>query len=111
MDAIILMPDTLNHCPDGWKLIRTFAAKHKIPICGSFLYTVEQGALFGNANNLSMVGKLAAPLAKKVLNGMPAGTIPVVTPNQQLIINYKVAQEMGVEVPEGLLNMATQIIR
>ena len=111
LDAIILMPDTFNHSPAGWGVIRTFAAEHQIPICGSFLYTVKQGALFGNANDLFIVGELTAPLVKKVLNGMQAGSIPVVTPVQQLIINYKVAQEMELTVPESLLNMATQIIR
>jgi len=111
MDAIILMPDTFNHSPAGWEAIRNFASKHKIPISGSFLYTVEQGALFGNANDLFVVGELTAPLVNKVLNGMPAGEIPVVTPEQQLLINYKVSQELGLTVPKSLLRMATQIIR
>ena len=111
IDAVILMADTFNHSPDGWKLIRNFAAARRIPIGGSFLYNVEQGALFGNANDLFHVGELTAPLVSKVLHGMSAGSIPVVTPEQQLIINYRVAQELGITVPEGLLNMATQIIR
>lgn len=111
IDAIILMPDTFNHSPAGWEAIRTFAAAHTIPIGGSFLYSVEQGALFGNANNLFKVGELTAPLASKVLHGMPAGSIPVVTPEPVLIINYSVAQKLGMAVPEGLLNMASQIIR
>ena len=50
-------------------------------------------------------------LADKVLNGIPAGTIPVVTPEQDLWINYKVAQELGLRVSEGLLSMAEEIIR
>ena len=66
LDAIILMPDTFNHSPAGWGVIRTFAAEHKIPICGSFLYTVEQGALFGNANDIFKAGELIATLAKKI---------------------------------------------
>ena len=111
IDAIILMPDTFNHSPAGWKAIRSFAAAHNIPIGGSFLYSVEQGALFGNANDLFKVGELTAPLASKVLHGMPAGSIPVVTPEPVLIINYSVAQKLGMAVPEGLLNMASQIIR
>lgn len=111
IDAMILMPDTFNHSPAGWKLIRSFAAAHRIPVGGSFLYNVEQGALFGNATDLYVVGQLTAPLASKILRGMAAGSIPVVTPEQQLIINYAVARELGLTVPEGLLHMATQIIR
>ncbi len=88
-----------------------FAAEHKVPIGGSFLYTVEQGAVFGNANDLAKVGKLAAPLADKILKGTPAGTIPVVTPEQDMWINYKRAQELGLNVSEGMLNRANEIIR
>lgn len=111
LDAIILMPDTFNHSPAGWAAIKDFAARHKLPIGGSFLYTVEQGALFGNANDLVKVGELAASLADKVFKGIPAGTIPVVTPEQDLWINYKAAQELGLTVPEGWLSMAAKIIR
>ncbi len=111
MDAIILMPDIFNHHPEGWAVISKFAAEHKVPIGGSFLYTVEQGAVFGNANDLDKVGKLAAPLADKILKGTPAGTIPVLTPEQDLWINYKRAQELGLNVSEGMLNRANKILR
>ncbi len=111
MDAIILMPDIFNHHPDGWAVISKFAAEHKLPLGGSFLYTVEQGAVFGNANDLANVGVLAAPLADKILKGTPAGTIPVLTPEQDLWINYKRAQELGLNVSEGMLNRANKILR
>lgn len=111
MDAIILMPDILNHYPEGWGMINKFAAEHKVSIGGSFLYTVEQGAVFGNANDLVKVGKLAATQTDKILKGTPAGTIPVVTPEQELWINYKRAQELNLTVSEGLLSRAVEIIR
>lgn len=111
LDAMILMPDTFNHHPDGWAAISKFGAEHKVPIGGSFPYTVEQGAVFGNANDLVNVGALAAPLADKIFKGVPTGTIPVVTPEQELWINYRVAKELGLNVSEGLLNTAKRIIR
>jgi putative ABC transport system substrate-binding protein len=111
VDAMLLMPDGFNHSPEGWEYIKTFAAERKVPLAGSFLYTVEQGAVFGNADDFVKMGQLAAPLAVKVLNGTQAGTIPLVTPEQNLYINYKVAQELGLTVPEGLLSQAAEIIR
>ncbi len=111
LDAMMLMPDDFNHSPDGWGLISRFAAEQRVPLAGSFLYTVEQWAVFGNASDLYKVGELAAPIADKILRGTPAGTIPVATPEQDLWINYKVAQELGLTVPEGLLRMAAEIIR
>jgi putative tryptophan/tyrosine transport system substrate-binding protein len=111
LDAIILMPDGFNHSPEGWGIIKKFAAEHKVPLGGSFLYTVEQGAVFGNANDFIKLGAQGTPLADKIFKGTPAGTIPVVTPEQDLYFNYKVAQELGLTIPEGLLKQATKVIR
>ena len=111
LDAIILMPDGFNHAPDGFAMLSQFAAEHKVPLGGSFPFTVEAGAVFGNANDLIKVGELAAPIADKVLKGTPAGEIPVLTPEQDIWINYKVAQDLGLTIPESLLSQATEIIR
>ncbi len=111
IDAMILMPDILNHTSACWTVISKFAAKHRLPVGGSFPYTVEQGAVFGNANDIVKVGELAAPLADKIFKGIPAGTIPVVTPEQNLWLNYKRAKGLGMTVPEDLINQADKIIR
>ncbi|MCU0302739.1 MAG: ABC transporter substrate-binding protein [Thermoanaerobaculales bacterium] len=110
MDAMLIMPDGYNHSPRGWELIRDFADRHRLPLAGSFLYTVEEGAVFGNANDLKDVGRYAAPLVAKIFAGIPAGTIPVVTPEQDLYVNIGRTQELGLEVPEGLLRQAKVII-
>jgi putative ABC transport system substrate-binding protein len=74
-------------------------------------YWADAGAVFSYMIGVPECGELAAALADKILEGTPAGTIPVVTPEQYLFLNYKVAQEMGLTVPEGMLSMATEIIR
>jgi len=111
LDAILTMSDGLNQGPDGFALLSKFAKEHKVPLCGGALSMVQQGAVFGNSPDLVGVGELAAPLADKILKGTPAGTIPVVTPEQELYINHKAAQELGLTVPEGLLRQAVEIIR
>ncbi len=111
IDAMLMLPDVVTHVPATWEAIRRYAKEHRIPIAGSARYTVEQGALFGNADDAVKTGRLVAPMANKVLRGMPAGTLPVVTPDSDIWINYKVAQELGLTVPEGLLKQATGIIR
>jgi putative ABC transport system substrate-binding protein len=78
---------------------------------GNIMSQVQQGAIFFYAPAVVDGGKGAATLADKILKGTPAGTLPVVTPDSQLIINYKAAQQLGLAVPEGLLSQAAQIIR
>jgi putative ABC transport system substrate-binding protein len=111
MDAIMTMPDEFNTSAANFEVLSKFAAAHHLPVAGGLDSQAQQGAIFINGTDFKSVGALAAPLADKVLKGTAAGTIPVVTPEQTLVINYKVAQGLGLTVPEGLLKQATQIIR
>jgi putative ABC transport system substrate-binding protein len=111
MDAILIMPELLSQSPDGWAAISKFASEHKVPIAGSAGFEADTGAVFSYIPDNVETGKLAAPLADKILRGTPAGTIPVVTPESHLRINYALAQELGLAVPEGLLSQAAEIIR
>jgi putative tryptophan/tyrosine transport system substrate-binding protein len=110
LDAILTMPDSFNTSPAGFAVLSNFAAAHNLPLVGGLASQAQQGALFINGTDFNNVGELAAPLADKVLKGIPAGTIPVVTPEQTLIINYKVAQALNLTVPSGLLSQANQVI-
>lgn len=110
VDAFLQMADGLTHSPDGSALVMNFAKEHKLPYGGGHYYQVDQGAIFAYSPYDFEQGKLAAPIADKVLKGTPAGTIPLSTPENHLLINYKVAQELGLTVPEGLLKMADKII-
>ena len=111
LDAILAMPDSFNTSPAGFAVLSKFAAEHNLPLAGGLASQAEQGALFINGTDFTNVGELAAPLADKILKGTQAGTIPLVSPEQTLVINYKVAQQLGLTVPDGLLKLANKIIR
>jgi putative ABC transport system substrate-binding protein len=111
LDAILIMPDATLHVPEAWAAISRFGAEHNLPIAGSAAFTAEQGAVFSYIPDNFETGELAAPIADKILKGIPAGSIPLVTPESRLRLNYKLAQELGLTVPEGLLSQADEIIR
>jgi putative ABC transport system substrate-binding protein len=111
IDAILLMPDILNHSPDGFGAILKFANEQRVPIGGGGAFTADLGATFSFAPDFFETGMLAAPIADKILKGTPAGTIAVVTAQSHLRLNYKMIQELGLTVPEGLLSRAEEIIR
>jgi putative ABC transport system substrate-binding protein len=110
LDAIITMPDEFNTSPAGFAVLSKFAAKHNLPLAAGIGYMAKEGALFINTTDLTHVGELAAPLADKILKGTPPGNIPVVTPEQRVVINYQVAKDLGVTVPQGLLELADEVI-
>jgi putative tryptophan/tyrosine transport system substrate-binding protein len=111
VDAILQIPDPLMATPDAIGIINEFAVKYKLPIATLNLDPMNKMAIFGYTYDLTEAGALAAPLADKILKGAPAGTIPVISPEPRLQINYKLTQELGLTVPEGLLNQAYEIIR
>jgi putative ABC transport system substrate-binding protein len=112
MDAIMLLPDTIPRSSEATGLIIKFADAHRVPVAGGPVDVVQNGgAVLSVTSDLVETGGLAASLADKILKGTPAGTIPVVSPQPRLYINYTKAQELGLTVPQGLLKQATKIIR
>jgi len=111
MDAILLLVEPLVVVPDAFSATAKFAYEHKLPFGGTYTSVGEYSSIFGVNVNLFKSGELAAPLADKIFKGTPAGTIPAVSPENFIQIDYKTAQEFGLTVPEGLLKQADEIIR
>jgi putative ABC transport system substrate-binding protein len=110
-EAILLVAEPLAVTPDAFTVMGKFAYEHKVPIGGALMSAGGYGSVFGvNVNNVA-VGKQAAPLVDKIFKGVPVGTIPVVSAENYFQINYKVAQELGLKVSEGLLGQANEVIR
>ena len=111
IDAIMYLVEPLAVGPDVWAVTAGFAYEHNIPLGGLYYATDEYSSIFGVNVDLFESGRLAAPLADKILKGTPAGTIPAVSPEHFIQIDYKAAQEFGLTVPEGMLKQADEIIR
>jgi putative ABC transport system substrate-binding protein len=111
VDGLFIMPEWHSQSPQGWAAIKAFASRHRIPIGGSSSTQARDGAVFSYAPDYLENGEAAAVLAHKILQGTPAGSIPVVTPECSLRLNYKAARELGLTIPGGLLKQAAEIIR
>lgn len=110
-DAVLYIPESLSTTKAAFEIIAGFTRERKIPVGGTTILSGDYGTLFSVSISSSNVGELAAYLADKVIKGVKAGTIPVISPEPYLIINYKVAKELGLTVPDGLLHRANEIIR
>jgi putative ABC transport system substrate-binding protein len=111
IDAILIMPEILTQSPDGFALITKFAAEHRLPVGGALAHTADLGAVFSYISDNAQQGMLAANLADKIFRGAPAGTLPVATADSRLRLNYRTAKSLGLNVSEGLLARADEIIR
>ena len=109
IDAILLISEPLTRSRPAFRLIGKFAAEHKLPICGVYFSLEGYSGLFGVDTDYIAVGRLAAKQMHRVFQGTPAGSIPVVSAESFLQINYGVAQELKITVPEGLLREADEV--
>ena len=110
-DAILMLAEPLCVTPNAFEIIGKFADERNIPVGGSSISVGGHESVFGLIPQNIPVGRQAAYLADKVLKGAEAGTIPVVTAECFLQINFKAANKLGIKVPEGLLSRANEIIR
>jgi putative ABC transport system substrate-binding protein len=83
----------------------------KIIVTGTRYEMASKGALFGFGFNGYEMGKQAARMASKILNGASPGDIPVETAEDYLSVNLKTAKDMDIKIDEKILRLAHKIIR
>ena len=110
-DAILQIIDPYAVIPTVNDLIWTFADLRALPVVGAAVTQESFGPIIGYAPNNVNMGRLAAPLADKIFKGIPAGTIPIVSPEGDLRVNYKVVKKLGLTVGADLLSRASEIVR
>jgi putative ABC transport system substrate-binding protein len=111
IDAIQLLPEALSLSADGFPIIMNFGNKYKIPVCAGVPPMMAAGVLFCQLPADADMGKMAAGLAEKIFKGTAPGEIPIVTPENYLFLNNKIATALGLTIPDGLLKQAVQVIK
>ncbi len=110
-DAIVSIAEVFAVEPTTFLTMIKFANKHNIPMGGALMEYEGYSSLFGININEYVTGKKAAGLADKILKGEDVSTLPVVTDESFVQINYKELQKQGFDIPESILNQADEIIR
>jgi putative tryptophan/tyrosine transport system substrate-binding protein len=89
------------------EMFNQFAVKHGLPIVGPDI----SSSIFTLNPDPFRSAKQVAYLADKVFRGIPAGTMPVLSSESYLEINYKIIQQLKININESLLGQADKIIR
>ncbi|MCA9960001.1 MAG: ABC transporter substrate-binding protein [Anaerolineales bacterium] len=111
IDAVLFIAEPLIIGPEASAAISSFSREYNIPMGGAYFSVDGYGSLFGVNVDPIASGKLAAPLADKIFQDIPAGSIPVISAEMFMQIDYGMAQKMGLEIPEELLILADEVIR
>jgi putative ABC transport system substrate-binding protein len=110
-DAVLMIVEPLAVTPPPFEVMAKYAYDHDILIGGAMMASGGYESVFDVGVKSYDAGVLAAPLADKIFRGVDVGEIPVVSSESYMIINYKAARTLGLDIPEGLLAQANEIIR
>lgn len=110
-DAILSIAEAFGVMPDTFLAMVKFANKHEIPFGGAYMELDGYASLFGVNIDPGVTGKKAAVLADKVLKGEKIETMPVVSDESFIQIDYREAQKRGFTISDDILSQATDIIK
>jgi putative ABC transport system substrate-binding protein len=92
-------------------LIIALAARHKLPSVYPYRYMASAGGLMSYAPDLADGFQRAADYVNRILKGEKPSDLPVQVPTKyELVINLGTAKALGLEVPQGLLARADEVI-
>jgi putative ABC transport system substrate-binding protein len=84
--------------------------EHDIPLFASDVDMARAGAISGLGLDYYVNGQTAAELAARVLEGEAAGTIPIATTPMTIVyLCEAAATEMGITIPQAVLDTATEV--
>ena len=109
-DALLVAPVSfyVAHAPAIAQAVR----KARIPTLYPFREYLIDGGLAAYGVDLKRMGNIMAGYVAKVLRGAKPGDLPIEQMSKyDLVIDLRVAREMGIHVPQDLLYRADEVIR
>jgi putative tryptophan/tyrosine transport system substrate-binding protein len=91
--------------------IISLAAAARLPVIHSFRQHVEQGGLMSYGVDIPQSFRRSAYFVDRILKGAQAGDLPIELPSKlELVINFKSARMLDLEIPSTLLARADEVI-
>jgi putative ABC transport system substrate-binding protein len=92
-------------------LIITLATRHRLPAVYAYKYFITSGGLISYGPDTIDPYRRAVGYIDRILKGEKPADLPVQAPTKyELVINLKTAKSLGLEIPDGLLARADEVI-
>jgi putative tryptophan/tyrosine transport system substrate-binding protein len=112
VDAVLAVSEPLTTIPETIAVVNAFGEEYQVLVGGIVSPGIDgYRSLFGINVAIKQAGSSAAPLADKIFQGFEPGTIPVVSSDPYIEIDYGMIQQLGLDVPDTLLARADQVYR
>lgn len=111
VDSLFLACDTLINV-GGEEVVIEISKKHKKPNFAGLEGSILKGALMGNIADFYIIGKISGRQAALILGGAKPSSLLTESPGEDyLVINTKTAAEIGITIPQYVLDDAEEIIK
>jgi putative ABC transport system substrate-binding protein len=91
--------------------LATLLAQHRLPSIGTGATMAENGFMLSYGPDVGKITRRVAELGVRILKGAKPAEIPVEQADEfQLVVNAKVAQTLGLRVPESVMARAVRVI-
>jgi putative ABC transport system substrate-binding protein len=106
----LLLAGTATYLSHRSKLAE-LATRGRLPTMSNFREFVEAGGLMAYAVNMADFVGHAAVYVDRILRGAKPAALPIEQPRKfELILNLKTAKELGIRLPQSLLQRADEVI-
>jgi putative ABC transport system substrate-binding protein len=107
--AVIVMPSPLLFAE--YRHIASIATNSRLPAIGAAREFADLGGLMSYGANLADLARQSAPYVDKILKGAKPAELPVEQPIKfELVINLRVAKELGLTISREVLLVADEVI-
>ncbi len=109
-DAIYIPTD--NTLVSALNSVLQVGIQNQLPVFSGDNESVEKGAIASLGFNYRDIGKQTGEIVVRVLNGESPGNISVESPAKvELVVNPEAAAQMGVKIPDAVLQEAVQVVK
>lgn len=106
----LVIPGEAGFYDGAYTLLAQFAKSARMPTMRGSSRSVELGLLVGYSNDLAAMGRGTADYVDRILKGANPAELPIQQPTDFILpINLKTARELGITIPEKIMNRATEI--
>ncbi len=107
--GLVVIPDA--YLTGHRQEVTSLAERYRLPTVYAYRFFAESGGLLAYGTDLLDNFRRAAVYADRILKGAQVTELPVQAPEKfELVINLKVAKDLGLTVPPTLLGRADEVI-
>jgi len=111
IDAFFMVPDEVVLQDASFKFILMASYGNLFPVYGVTREYVKAGALFSLSPDYMDMGEKAGNMAKKILGGSNPSSLGKVYPRGEVVINLRIAEKLGVDIPRSVMSKAKEVFR